>query len=436
MTPGFHWFVAWRYLMARPRSISASVVAVAGAAFIVSAVTGGGNAMISRGIEAGFASDWAYRNVLVAAVALCGIGGLGLLYSLVRYSMMFPERIGVPLAALAGLFLCAIGAAASGSLEASTSLPNVGPLGAGTVTSLLNLGPLITGAVFTGVSAIVCWRQARVQTSGGMMLAAMMFAAAGATVFVARYALEPMSLQAMTYAPDRVLLPSLGLLILGTSVALWGSIRYFSTPQRGQSIAGVALILLAGSAVYPMAARSMLADEELVQLEPMGERFAQYIEWAGWGMLAAAAAIAGLAIAVFLMGKRRQTAAGDRGVVRRSGLGGRFLPRHRPLRPRSADLSADVVDQPGPQLPHAGGSARRPGHRLVGRDPRPGAQRLHVLHLGFGRRCHGRVHGAGHRAQRHERLRERFAQQDPGLQRPCSDHQRRRRVYRIPGGGR
>ncbi|MCG8423891.1 MAG: ABC transporter permease [Proteobacteria bacterium] len=289
---GFQGFVAWRYLMARERRVSPPLLAVAGFAFIASAVTGGGNGVVSRGVEAGLAADWAYRNVLLAAVGLCGIGALGLLIAFVRYSTARPQRDIVPVTALSGFAMCAIGAAASSSPDE--------------LIRTWSVAFIVIGALGVALSAISCWIDCRAKTGGAMVLSGLMIASAGATVVVARYALAPMTSITTTYAPDRVLLPTVGLLVLGIGVALWSAIRYFSAPRRGRSTAGVALILLAASAVYPHAARSMLEADELLQYEPTGGHYAEYIFWASSAMLGAALGIAKVAIASVLLRRPRR----------------------------------------------------------------------------------------------------------------------------------
>lgn len=240
---------------------------VAGGLFLLSAVIGGANAVISQGIEAGFASTWAYRNVLVAAVTLAGLGGLALLVAVFRTMAAEPERSDLPAFALLGLLFCATGAGASAAGEDSTRV--------------VALVMLAAGALLLTLCVVLCWLRMPRPTAGVLRLALLLFTAAVATYLVARFALASMADLAMTYAPDHILLPSLGGLVLGISVAVWTGIRHITAPRRGHLLAGVALFLFAGSTLYPRLLRFVLDKGELLQHEPTTDRVVDLITWAG-----------------------------------------------------------------------------------------------------------------------------------------------------------
>ena len=292
MTTDFHWFVAWRYLMNRIRQVSPVMVMVASGLFLLSAVIGGANAVISRGIEVGFASTWAYRNVLVAAVALAGLGGIGLLIAVFRAVLAEPERGDLSAVALLGLLLCATGAGASASGEDSIRL-----------TSLLMLG---AGTILLALCIAMCWIRTPRQALGALRLVVLLLASALATYLVARFTLASMADLAMTYAPDHLLLPSLGGLVLGIGAAIWTGVRHIDSPGRGRLSAGVAVFLLAASTIYPRVLRLVLDKSELLQHQPTSDRVVEIISWLGLGLAGAAAILIVLAIvALALMWRAR-----------------------------------------------------------------------------------------------------------------------------------
>jgi lipoprotein-releasing system permease protein len=277
VTPGFHWYVAWRYLMARPRKVSLPIVVVASAMFLASACLGAiGSEVVARAADVGYTSLRAYRHTLVCAIALFSMAGVALLYGVVSHARRHPGRVAEPLLFVVGLLLLAGGLITRASADRPTQIAS---------TTLI----VISGALLL-MALLRCWSQERRGVTGPLIFSALMAAAGGATITLARYAVEPIPALAMTYRSDIVLLPGMGLLVLGVAASMAGIARYLTRRRLPRSLAGVAGILLAASAVYPVAASSLLDAHDLVQYQPTGARYAVSLRWVG-----AVLAVCGLA---------------------------------------------------------------------------------------------------------------------------------------------
>ena len=117
----FHWFVAWRYLMARPRRVSPAAFLMAGALIIVSTASSFmGNLVFRPTPQRVFVTIGAHELLQCLAIVLLAQAGLHLLWGLFRYCQRQPGQVGVPCATVAALVAGGIGALTVGAPDERT----------------------------------------------------------------------------------------------------------------------------------------------------------------------------------------------------------------------------------------------------------------------------------------------------------------------------
>lgn len=234
----FHWFVAWRYLMARPRRVSAAIFLVAGTLCIVSAAASFiGNLVFRPEPERAFVSFGAAELLQCFALGMLAQAGLHVLWGLFRYCRRAPERVAVPCLGLAALFAIAVGALTHGVLDGAMSSVSTGLL----VLAI----PLLLAVL------IRYWRDDRVSAVAALSSAVLLSSAAYVTLVLS----QSFFIDDVPFPPHPVLVRGLGAWILSMVVVevvvLTQVLRH-----RASRSALVALLLLAACALYARSANA------------------------------------------------------------------------------------------------------------------------------------------------------------------------------------
>lgn len=117
----FHWFVAWRYLMARPRRVSPAAFLMAGVLVIISTASSlMGNLVFRPTEQRVFVTIGAHELLQCLAILLLAQAGVHVLWGLFRYCRRQPGQVGVPCATLAALVAGGIGALTVGAVDERT----------------------------------------------------------------------------------------------------------------------------------------------------------------------------------------------------------------------------------------------------------------------------------------------------------------------------
>lgn len=329
---GFHWFVAWRYLMARPRRVSPTTLAVTGLLLIASiAASFIGDIVLRRGQSDLLMPHGAYENALIGAVAVLAMGAAVMLFGLVHYCRTQPGRIWVPFATSVGLLVGAIGAVAHGADDEGTRA---------VARSLL-----IVGGSLLAAAVLRYGQHMRGRAGAPLAMAGLLVAAGGAALAIAHDALAPVSTMA-AYPADVLLLPALALWGAGMVVAVvvlmhyrmqrrmqartqigwrrserllwwmlrgrlirgllgwmeegdWQPRRPAVEPRLSRVAAGVSLFLLLAAAIYPRLAHALAPrwheGIELMQYLPTGGSHASLVLWIGLGLAGMGILLRGIA---------------------------------------------------------------------------------------------------------------------------------------------
>jgi lipoprotein-releasing system permease protein len=153
----FHWFVAWRYLMARPRRVSPAAFLVAGVLIIVStAASLMGNLVFRPTAQSMFVTIGAHELLQCLAILLAAQAGLHVLWGLFRYCRQQPGQVGVPCATVAALVAAGIGALAVGAGDDGTRSVGLSLAGVAGVLMLPVLARYVRRERAAAVSALAC----------------------------------------------------------------------------------------------------------------------------------------------------------------------------------------------------------------------------------------------------------------------------------------
>ncbi|HWN69897.1 MAG TPA: FtsX-like permease family protein [Haliangium sp.] len=254
----FHWFVAWRYLMARPRRVSPAAFLVAGVLAIVSAASSlMGNLVFRPTAQRVFVTIGAHELLQCLAIVLLAQAGLHVLWGLFRYCRRQPGQVGVPCATLAALVAAGVGALTLGATENIT-------LWAGRILDLL--------AIVAMVPVLVRYvRHERAAAVATLSCAVMLGVAAYATLAVARgfFAND------VPFPRDSVLVRGFGLWALGLVAA---EVVIVTQVLRGRASrwALAALLALGACAIHARVANvpvapSPPADEAVGDVDEAGK---------------------------------------------------------------------------------------------------------------------------------------------------------------------
>ncbi len=170
---GFHWFVAWRYLMARPRQVRPVLFLVAGCLFVCAIAAGLlGNWVVRSPEPRMFHVLSPYQALVAAAILFAANAGLHLVRGIFRHCRTERAGLTMPLTALFGLLMLSAGSLALGASDEVTALQG---------RVMLALGGLFSVAVI----ALYVARAGR-HAAPTLTAMALMGAAGGATMAVAR----------------------------------------------------------------------------------------------------------------------------------------------------------------------------------------------------------------------------------------------------------
>lgn len=237
----FHWFVAWRYLMARPRRVSPAIFLVAGTLCIVSAAASFiGNLVFRPEPQRAFVSFGAAELLQCLALLMLAQAGLHVLWGLFRYCRREPGRAGVPCLTMIGLVALAVSALTHGALEGGMHAVS---------TALLVLAIPLLLAVVIGY-----WRKERVSAIAVLSSAVILGAAAYVTLGLSR----SFFIEDVPFPGPTVLVRGLGAWILSLIVVEVVVVTQMLRHRVSRS-AFVALLLLAGCAFYARSANAPAA---------------------------------------------------------------------------------------------------------------------------------------------------------------------------------
>jgi lipoprotein-releasing system permease protein len=237
----FHWFVAWRYLMARPRRVSPAIFLVAGTLCIVSAAASFiGNLVFRPEPQRAFMSFGAAELLQSLALLMLAQAGLHVLWGLFRYCRREPGRVGVPCLTMIALVALAIGALTHGALEGAMHLVSTGLL----VLAI----PLLLAVL------ISYWRNDRVPAIAVLSSAVILGAAAYVTLGLSR----SFFVEDVPFPGHTALVRGLGAWIVSLIVVEVVVVTQVLR-QRASRSAFVALLLLAGCALYARSANAPAA---------------------------------------------------------------------------------------------------------------------------------------------------------------------------------
>ncbi|WP_428266799.1 FtsX-like permease family protein [Haliangium sp.] len=273
---GFHWFVAWRYLMARPRTLSPAVFAVSAGTGVVSVA-----AALIANLAARPASLRPFHTIgghevlIGLAVLALAQGGVHLVASVHRVVRDHGGLL-APMLGLAGLLLAGVGSIAWG--------PPGGPTRTAAYVLLGLSVPLLIAA------AALAWHTTR--SGAALISAALMFATGAATMAMARALYDGADGPVI-----ELLAPSLGLWVVTVAVT---EAVVVGQAVRGRVSAGgawaiAAVLMLVASAQLPTMAREYLVPADpLAALAPGGlvEHLAELERVGPW--LAAGLILAGV----------------------------------------------------------------------------------------------------------------------------------------------
>jgi lipoprotein-releasing system permease protein len=117
----FHWFVAWRYLMARPRRVSPAAFLMAGVLIIVSTTSSlMGNLVFRPTAQSMLVTIGAHELLQCLAILLSAQAAMHVLWGLFRYCRQQPGQVGVPCGTVVALVAAGVGALTVGAVEEST----------------------------------------------------------------------------------------------------------------------------------------------------------------------------------------------------------------------------------------------------------------------------------------------------------------------------
>ncbi len=238
---GFHWFVAWRYLMARPRRVSPAVLAVAGVLSVVSTALSVIGAEVLRPDEPRvFVPRGGYEHLWIAAVAFFAVAGLSLVWALVRFAKRRPVSVGVPASGGGGLWLAGVTALA---LSAPEGLTRQVAMGLGVLSAGLVLGAMMVGGLRDRESA-----------RGPLLVGLIWVGVAVAAIAIADGLLDPQITLALP-PPRMPLLPALASWLVAIGAGTVVTVRCMGQKPAGWPMLGITWTATLAAALLPFVAR-------------------------------------------------------------------------------------------------------------------------------------------------------------------------------------